>query len=68
MRCSILLTRDRGRRAGPNPGNSDLRLTGYFFFPGGAAPGFTGAMAYGVAGAATFFACLGFFFSRLLRC
>ena len=32
-----------GRRARPNPGNSNPQPVGYLFLPGGAAPGLAGA-------------------------
>jgi len=45
-----------------------MKVGGYLFFPGAPAAGLTGAATNDDAGLATFFACLGFFFSRLLRC
>ncbi len=43
-------------------------LARYLFFQGAGSAGLTGAEAKDDVGAAGFFACFGFFFSRLLRC
>ena len=45
-----------------------LGLTRYAFFPGVAPAGLGGAAEKDDTGTAGFFACFGFFFSRLLRC
>jgi hypothetical protein len=43
-------------------------LARYLFFPAAGSAGLAGAETKDDVGAAGFFACFGFFFSRLLRC